>query len=234
MQIIPVIDLMGGVAVHAKRGQRENYRPLQSPLCAGAKPHAVIDGLLGLHGFDTFYIADLDALMGRGSQRDVVAGLQRDYPGLRFWLDQGLAEPVGQAVPVIGSESLGADGPGFLQSLGGGFILSLDFIGERLLGPENLLDETGVWPETVIVMSLSHVGANEGPDFRRLEALLRHGPRRRIIAAGGVRDAEDLRRLEGLGVGGVLLASALHSGALEASVLREFGGGGDGEAWGRG
>ena len=30
MRVIPVIDLMGGVAVHAVRGERERYRPVRS------------------------------------------------------------------------------------------------------------------------------------------------------------------------------------------------------------
>ncbi len=223
MQLIPVIDLMGGVAVHAKKGRRDSYRPIQTPLCEGASPQAVIAGLLGLHDFKTVYIADLDALMGGGSHRLVLEGLQQDHPGLRFWVDQGLAGPVGQAVPVIGSESLEAERLDWLQNLGGGFILSLDFMGERLLGPEKLLHEPGIWPETVIIMSLSHVGAGEGPDFRRLEEFRLRWPGKRIIAAGGVRNAEDLRRLDGMGVSGVLLASALHSGALEPGELSGFG-----------
>jgi len=222
LQIIPVIDLMGGVVVHARKGRRDSYRPIQTPLCEGAAPPAVIDGLLGLHGFETVYVADLDALMGHGNHRALLESVQQDHPGLRFWVDQGLAAPVGRAMPVIGSESLNAEGLDALQAQGGGFILSLDFMGERLLGPVKLLDEPERWPETVIIMSLSRVGANAGPDFRRLEAFRARWPRKRIIAAGGVRDAEDLRRLDGLGVGGVLLASALHSGALEPSVLREY------------
>lgn len=223
MQIIPVIDLMGGVVVHARKGQRDSYRPIQTPLCEGASPHAVIDGLLGLHEFKTLYIADLDALMGQGHHLELLERLQQDYPGLRFWVDQGLAAPVGGAVPVIGSESLNADRLDGLRGMGGRFILSLDFMGERLLGPEILLEESDYWPDTVIIMSLSRVGANKGPDFQRLEAFCSRWPNTRIIAAGGVREAEDLRRLSGLGVAGVLLASALHSGALESAVLRDFG-----------
>jgi len=223
LQIIPVIDVMGGVVVHAKKGRRDSYRPLQTPLCEGATPRAVIDGLLGLHAFKTVYIADLDALTGQGNHRVLLAGLQRDYPGLRFWVDQGLDAPVGRAVPVIGSESLGGEGLDALHCPDGGFILSLDFMGERLLGPVSLLDEPDRWPETVIIMSLSRVGANAGPDFRRLEEFRSRRPDKRIIAAGGVRDAADLQRLDGLGIGGVLLASALHSGALEPAVLRGYG-----------
>lgn len=214
---------MDGLVVHAKQGRRASYRPIQTPLCTGSSPRAVIDGLLGLHGFDTVYVADLDALTGRGgNHRGLLASLQQDYPGLRFWIDQGWSSPVGRAVPVIGSESLG-EGPQLLRSLGGEFILSLDFMGERLLGAPGLLDDPGLWPATLIIMSLARVGADAGPDFARLERFCAQWPDKRVIAAGGVRDAEDLRRLDGLGVAGVLLASALHSGAVGPQVLQAYG-----------
>ena len=38
MRVIPVIDLKGGAAVHAVRGERERYRPLDSTLAAGSDP----------------------------------------------------------------------------------------------------------------------------------------------------------------------------------------------------
>ena len=228
MQIIPVIDLMDGCAVHAKKGQRNCYKPIQTPLCGGSSPHAVIDGLLGLHGFKTLYVADLDALMGVGDHHALLGCLQRDYPCLQFWIDQGLPPsglpaPGLNCTPVIGSESLTDKNLGLLTSLGREFILSLDFIGEDLLGGKGLLKDSGLWPDTVIIMSLSRVGAGEGPDFLRLEQFRARWAEKNFIAAGGVRDADDLYRLDGLGVGGVLLASALHLGKLETSVLRSFG-----------
>lgn len=228
MQIIPVIDLMDGVVVHAKKGRRESYRPLQTPLCEGASPRAVIDGLLGLHGFATLYVADLDALMGKDSHQALLAQLQQDYPTLRFWIDRGwppdgAPKPGRNSMPVIGSESLDGGRLEALAGLRGEFILSLDFMGERLLGEESLLEDSSLWPETVIVMSLSRVGAGEGPDFRRLQALRAERPEKTLIAAGGVRHWDDLARLEGLGVGGVLLASALHSGAVDSLALRKYG-----------
>jgi len=227
VQIIPVIDLLKGCVVHARKGQRDSYRPMQTPLCSGSSPRAVIDGLLGLHRFKTFYVADLDALMGEGNHQALLGCLQRDYPRLHFWIDRGipptgLPPPLANGVPVIGSESLVGERLGFLPSLGQEFILSLDFMGEGLLGDECLLEDSTFWPDTVIIMSLSRVGTNEGPDFERLEGFRARWPEKNIIAAGGVRNADDLIRLDGLGIGGVLLASALHSGALDPSVLQGY------------
>jgi phosphoribosylformimino-5-aminoimidazole carboxamide ribotide isomerase len=230
MKTIPVIDLMNGLAVHAKLGRREHYRPLQSPLCRSSEPEAVIEGLLGLHPFKTVYIADLDALMGKGRQTAVVERLRRAFPEISFWVDQGLSEhgrfgffsAEDKAMAVIGSESLSEERLPLLAEVRAPFILSLDFRDGQLMGPERLLDRTELWPERIILMSLSHVGGTEGPDFARAEHFIRRHPRRRFVAAGGVRHEEDLLRFEAMGMAAVLMSSALHSGGVDSRVLGRF------------
>jgi phosphoribosylformimino-5-aminoimidazole carboxamide ribotide isomerase len=229
MEVIPVIDIMGGVAVHAREGRREHYRPLQSVLCSTAEPEAVIRGLLGLHPFKRIYIADLDALMGKAPQTEQAVELQRCFPELEFWIDRGL--PHLEAMPsflsesnaraVIGSESLSEENFPLLARLGPDVILSLDFLGDRLLGTEQLLDSLELWPKRVILMSLSHVGSAAGPDFDRLASFSRKHPDRRFIVAGGVRDGQDLRQLKTMGAAGVLIASALHSGTIDSRLIED-------------
>ena len=228
MRIIPVIDLMNGIVVHARGGRREHYSAIESALCPRSEPHAVIDALLGLHPFDTVYAADLDALMGKCDQTEVLGHLQDDYANLRFWIDRGLSgfpwvSLGANCSPVIGSESLSDTDLPRLAACRGRFILSLDFMDGRLLGAQSLVERGGLWPQTIIAMSLSFVGANRGPDFQRLARLRAQWPDKTLIAAGGVRDEADLRRLDDLGMDGVLVASALHSGALGSAALRNYG-----------
>jgi phosphoribosylformimino-5-aminoimidazole carboxamide ribotide isomerase len=64
MEIIPVIDVMGGVVVRARMGQRDRYRPIATPLSATSDPVDVARGLLAVHAFKTLYVADLDAIAG--------------------------------------------------------------------------------------------------------------------------------------------------------------------------
>jgi phosphoribosylformimino-5-aminoimidazole carboxamide ribotide isomerase len=230
MEIIPVIDLMNGLVVHARQGRREKYRPLESPLCRSSEPQAVIEGLLRLHGFRTFYIADLDALMDKGHQAAVLEKLKKAFPGLSFWVDQGwpkhgegeIFSRDDQVLTVIGSESLSEARLPLLANPGAPFILSLDFRDGELVGPAPLPDRPELWPETVILMSLSHVGGTAGPDFARAERFRHRHPERRFVAAGGVRDTKDLERLEALGLSAVLMASALHSGAVDSRALERY------------
>ncbi len=120
---------------------------------------------------------------------------------------------------VLGSESQ-AD-PRLLDLFGQEprLILSLDFQGERPLGAAALFESPERWPERVIAMTLARVGTGGGPDLDRLRALRQLAPSKLIYAAGGVRGADDLRELAGLGCAGVLLASALHDGRLGRAEL---------------
>jgi phosphoribosylformimino-5-aminoimidazole carboxamide ribotide isomerase len=45
---------------------------------------------------------------------------------------------------------------------------------------------------------------------------------KKVIAAGGVRDARDLETLEAMGVHAALIASALHDGALDPAELARY------------
>ncbi|MFM8221178.1 MAG: nickel transporter, partial [Planctomycetaceae bacterium] len=45
MQVIPVLDLLGGVVVRGVAGQRDSYRPIVSQLVDGAEPLAVARAL---------------------------------------------------------------------------------------------------------------------------------------------------------------------------------------------
>ena len=63
MQVIPVLDLIGGLVVRARMGDRDAYRPIETPLSPTPDPVAVAEGLMRLGSFPTLYIADLDAII---------------------------------------------------------------------------------------------------------------------------------------------------------------------------
>jgi phosphoribosylformimino-5-aminoimidazole carboxamide ribotide isomerase len=225
--LIPVIDIASGRVVHARGGNRAAYPPLESTLCDSSLPGQVVASLLQLHPFTHLYIADLDAITGRGAQTALVQELYARFPGLHLWVDAGLHTAADcrrwlrdcPATAVLGSETL-ADAA-VLAALPdtGRVVLSLDFRGERLLGPADLLQQTAHWPQHVIGMSLDHVGNTGGPDLRRIRQLRPDAGDRQLYAAGGVRDAADLQRLQDAGADGALLASALHNGRIGAAQL---------------
>jgi len=229
LDILPVIDVRNGVVVRAVKGRRDLYRPIETPLSAGADPVAVASGLLRLHPFDKLYIADLDAIEGNGHNTGAVMTLRQRFPKLDIWTDNGTAgaEAVyawfgaDRGTLVLGSESQ-IDGETVRRFRHEPrLVLSLDFRADAFQGPPELLDPAR-WPARVIAMTLARVGGTDGPDFERLEVLRSVHPACRIYAAGGVRGKADLERLVQLGVNGVLVASALHDGRLDASEIAAF------------
>ena len=231
MRLIPVIDLLSGQVVHARKGQRSQYRPLESTLCQGSQAETVVGALLGLHPFRTLYIADLDAIQRRGSNADAIAGIRRRFPQLELWVDAGIGDEMalqdwidaGLGVPVIGSESLAA--ARFMLTVRERSrrfppVLSLDFMGDSFKGPAELLsDPSTYWPSQLLAMNLARVGSDSGPDLALIERLAAAAPDREVYCAGGVRNAADLNQVARAGGAGALLASALHDGRLTPADL---------------
>lgn len=218
IKVIPVIDLKNGVVVHAKYGERENYQPIKSVLTAKADIYSVLEGFLKLHAFDTFYIADLDAITEQGNQTDLIEKVLQYFSEITFWVDAGYQKArqfLPNYLPVLGSECFTDDNFFELAAFEKRFVLSLDFgkTGEKL-GSQKFFTQTEAWSENVIVMTLNRVGSSNGVALDLLEEFKHDYPKTNFIAAGGVRDKQDLVRLQKIGIKNVLAASALHSGVL--------------------
>lgn len=228
MNLIPVIDLMQGQVVRAQRGQRAQYRPMVSTLCAGAEPAAVARALAAHCAAQQLYVADLDALQGRGAQVTALRDILCALPGVEVWLDAGFADAAAAAalheqlgvdaarvVNVFGSESLRSR-----QAVASCFasptraVLSLDRRDGLRLDPAGCWELPALWPERVIVMTLERVGAGAGPDLDTLREVQARAPKASLIGAGGIRDAADLERARQAGAAAWLVASALHDGRL--------------------
>ena len=228
MDVIPVIDLKGGTVVHARMGERDRYRPIETPLARGSDPVDVVTGLMSLHPFSTLYVADLDAITGSGDNRPALQRVTRAFPALTLWVDGGIADfeaaadwlQQGLGDLVLGSET--QSDATLAQQLADNrrVVLSLDFRGDDFQGPPDLLAQAEHWPQRVIAMTLHRVGSGAGPDLARLAAVKAAAATRAVYAAGGVRDGDDLRALAQAGIAGALVASGLHDGRITAADLQ--------------
>ncbi len=226
MQIIPVIDIKAGQAVLAKQGDRENYQPLSTLLCASSQVEEVINAYLNLYSFSQIYLADLDALMGTSNNRSLINSLIKSYPQLDFIVDCGTQNTLSSMKnlqEIIGTESVDKNTLKKIKQRTNNFILSLDYctLGKPM-GDPLLYNSPALWPKVLIIMSLGQVGKNSGPDLIRLQQYSNTYPDFNFIAAGGVRHKEDLIQLQEIGIQQVLVASALHLGILTAFDIQEF------------
>lgn len=230
MDVIPVIDIKNGQVVHAQGGRRDSYRPIQTPLSPTCAPADVAIGLLRLAPFRRLYIADLDAIEGRAANDGAPRSIAEAVPGVELWVDNGIGGADAASAwldlwphcLVIGSESQRdvetivslRDEPRV--------VLSLDFRGDVFQGPAAVLDDPALWPSRLIVMTLARVGVGAGPDTERVGGIVARAGGRAVFGAGGVRHGADVGALAAAGAAGVLVATALHTGALSGVELEGF------------
>jgi phosphoribosylformimino-5-aminoimidazole carboxamide ribotide isomerase len=236
-QIIPVLDLKGGRAVHAVAGRRAYYQPLQSILHATSDPLELAAALRELLGLCTLYLADLDAIAGDapdvalyqkliscGTYLIVDAGLRdlRSAEGLLL-LDRS------SSTIVAGLETL--ESPGALREIvhemgAGRIIFSLDLDEGRPMKPahsawksddslELATEAIECGARHVLSLDLARVGTGRGSGTKGLIAQVRaRHPEVRVCAGGGISGIAEVLDLKNAGVSAVLVASALHDGRI--------------------
>jgi phosphoribosylformimino-5-aminoimidazole carboxamide ribotide isomerase len=243
MLILPVLDLMAGQVVRGIGGRRKEYRPIVSNLAATSAPCDVAAALRQRFSLTHFYVADLDALAG--APPDIATYKSLQERGFRLCVDAGLRDS-DDAAPLLdaGVEELvfgleTSHGPQQLRRAckryGQRVVFSLDLKNGEPLGDRQCWQNGDAWSiveqavsagiHRMIVLDLARVGGGGGVGTESLCArIVEAFPRVRLIAGGGVRGVEDLRRLRACGVSGVLLASALHDGSITPDQLTEFTG----------
>jgi phosphoribosylformimino-5-aminoimidazole carboxamide ribotide isomerase len=241
VKIVPVIDVLEGRVVHAVRGRRKEYQPLKSNLCASTNPVDVAAALKAL-GFGELYVADLDAIT-RGQANFSIFKNIADKTGFELMVDAGIdtlkkAESVLEShvsKVIIGTETLPSISlvAEAIRLFGNDrVVVSLDLMGERVISGFRLgalkdpvaflreFQEAGV--SQIIVLDLARVGSGEGVNVPFLREVLRN-MKVNVYVGGGVRDIKDLVELKGVGVFGVLIATALHSGKISPEGLKQTG-----------
>ncbi|MEA2714615.1 MAG: phosphoribosylformimino-5-aminoimidazole carboxamide ribotide isomerase [Gemmatimonadales bacterium] len=252
MQIIPVLDLAGGIAVHAQAGERTRYAPLKS----GLVPERVGDAVALLRAFHAMldvhecYVADLDAIQGGAIQRSLIRELADFHTGFSggLMVDAGTSLPggalevlsCGASQVVVGLETLHAfaDLGTMVREVGPTrIVFSLDLrLGTPVLHPA-MQDARGVGPDvlnladqaaaegvmTMLLLDLGRIGTGCGVDLGLLETLRRRFPRLRLLAGGGILTRLDLERMRDTGCDGALIASAIHTGRVTAADLAALG-----------
>ena len=151
MRIIPVLDLMDGQVVQAIRGERDTYQPIKSILTPKTNPLAVAQALQAETGCREFYIADLDALQGKGNQRDLIRQLAAELKA-DLWIDAGVTHAAsalkalntGSIQVIVCSETL--QDPELLIDLGDDppserLLFSIDIVKGRVLARSSVLKD---------------------------------------------------------------------------------------------
>ena len=244
MKIIPVIDIKNGIAVAAKKGERDRYKPLDSVICKSSCPVKLAESYKNL-GFSMIYAADLDGILYSKPDIEILKKISGIIPlatdtGARCREDVLLLKNLKNTKIVIGTETLPAID--FLQDLNesgnlnfNNFILSIDIKDEKLLNNLDLdllefieklekeLVKNKIKTRDIIAIDLSQVGTSKGPNLVLCKKLKEKLNNKKIIYGGGIRNISDIRKLKDAGIYGVLIGTALHSGKITVDDLKSQG-----------
>lgn len=237
--IIGVIDLLNGVAVRAIGGRRDEYKPVQSRICASADPVEVALAFRRAFGINQLYIADLDAIRGRAANHSIIAQLlQCKFEvtcdvGFRSVAEVTQAAAASTINVVVSLESFpGRDRLAEIVSVipADRLWFSLDLVdGLPKAEPQGWGEErwttdsplklaasmVSLGITRLIVLDLATVGTASGPSTADLcRAIKAIHPELHLWTGGGVRSLADARKLRAAGVDGVLVAAALHDQTL--------------------
>jgi phosphoribosylformimino-5-aminoimidazole carboxamide ribotide isomerase len=232
MELIPAIDLLGGVVVRLEQGAYDKVTEYDR------RPADVARRWQAL-GATRLHIVDLEAAKAgdrrqssivasvieavdipcqvAGGVRDVttaralvLAGADRVVMGTALVRDPELAPA---AIASIGPERLVAavdvrEG----QAVGGGWTVDAD----RRPAADLVTRLAGSGVELFAVTAIARDGLMIGPDLELLETAAHHaGGHDRIIASAGVTTIEDIRVLATRGFAGAILGRALYEGRLD-------------------
>lgn len=228
MRCIFVLDVFNGAVVHALRGERSLYEPINkySRIVSSSDPLIVLKEIRPKE----IYVADLNMLTCSGNNLAAIADISRTA---RTMADIGITLaadmdylPKG-ITPVLGTETASMDlidEAVLLRDI----VVSIDMLRRKVLtrDPELMLEPLDVirrlngFPvDGVILLELDRVGTELGLDVDFLEKAVSVSDHP-LILGGGVKDQEDLRTLEGLGFRGALVATAVHNGKIPLDTIR--------------
>ena len=214
MEVIPVIDIMGGIAVSGKSGRRDEYTSLETVFADSPDPVEIAKNL----PYKRLYTADLDGIMKGTPNIDLLEELCKIKnimvdAGIKNIDDYGRISHIDAEV-ILGSETLQD-----LETLEAikkeaEVVVSIDIKNGKLMSPflpDDPLDAFNLLKNKIkrfIVLNISSVGTLSS-DFSILEKFIL--PDVEIYYGGGIKK-EDIEKLKKMGVSGVLVGTALHKG----------------------
>jgi len=238
MKVIPVIDVLNGVAVHGIRGERKQYQPLKSTLCRSVNPLDIALSFDSL-GFSSLYLADLDAILGKTTNFNIYRQIMTKTR-LDLMVDAGIADitkaeevlATDVSKIVIGTETL--DSLDFVSQAVSAFgedkvIVSIDQKGGKVLSASEAIasmDAVSVTQKLaslgvrqIILLDLDRVGTEHGINRTVLRNILEQ-TEVEVLVGGGIQNLHELEELRKLGVSGALVATVLHNGKLTVDELK--------------
>ncbi|MDR3621013.1 MAG: HisA/HisF-related TIM barrel protein [Paludisphaera borealis] len=241
-QVVPVLDVLRGEAVHAVGGERARYQPLRSILHPTSDPLELARAYRDTLGLSSLYLADLDAITAGAPNAPLYRSLTG--LGLDLWIDSGVRDERDLA-PLLDLDLDRVSVVAGLESLRGPEALAA--VLDRI-GPDRLVVSLDLWAgrpitasqeawgdadaETLaarfialgvrrlLLLDLTRVGKGNGPGVDDLLGAIRAAaPEVDVALGGGITSIEGVERYRGQGAAAVLIGSAFHDGRIGRDQL---------------
>lgn len=240
-RIIPVIDILNSTAVHAIKGERNKYKPLESYLFQSSDPKEIIQLINGRLGFDRFYIADLDSILYKKPNFEILNEILA-IPKLEIILDPGITDQkdinsysgYNLKSLILGLETLKTIKviDQSLQVLDQNeIIVSIDMFKGRILSHAKdirahdpirlikLLESSGI--RNVILLDLFRVGQKIG-GIPPLYLDILQNFSGNIYVGGGIKNYRDILDYKEQNFAGILIATSLYDGTINIDKLKSL------------
>jgi phosphoribosylformimino-5-aminoimidazole carboxamide ribotide isomerase len=228
VRCIFVLDVFNGAVVHAVRGERSLYEPIDrySRIVSTSDPLEVLQKIRPLE----VYVADLNLLIGSGENLKLITAISRvarTMADIGISLTDDMDYLPNGVIPVLGTETASMklmEEAAFVRDI----VVSIDMKNRKVLSrdPESMIApldiirrRNGFPIDGVILLELDRVGTSIGLDREFLEKAVSVSDHP-LILGGGVKGPEDLQTLDDLGFCGALLATAVHEGKIPLEMLR--------------
>jgi phosphoribosylformimino-5-aminoimidazole carboxamide ribotide isomerase len=228
-RIIFVLDILNSKVVHAMKGERSKYRPIEgSKICDSSNPQDIISAIRP----SEVYIADLDHLQQLGDNFDLIRKISGKTKtmvdiGVNNLDDARKCAGIADTV-IVGTETASVEViekaaiqfPGRINvsiDMKNGKVLTKDQKTE--MRPEELIRSlNGLDIKDIIILDIGKVGTSAGIDkdfLKKMAGLSTHS----IIAGGGIKDLGDIEALKESGIDGALVATAVHNGKIPIELI---------------
>lgn len=228
-RIIFVMDILGGSVVHAVKGERSKYKPIQnSMICDSSDPFEIISSVKPRE----IYIADLDHIQDIGDNFEIIKKISGKTKtmvdiGVKNMEDVQKCAQIADTV-IIGTETAYfeviekaaiqfPDRINVSIDMKNGCVLTKDMTMEDR--PEDIIKRlNNIEINEIILLDLGKVGTGAGIDeefLNDIADLSRHN----ILVGGGIKNLGDIETLRRLGINGALAATALHNGNIPISFI---------------
>jgi phosphoribosylformimino-5-aminoimidazole carboxamide ribotide isomerase len=228
-RIVFVLDVLKGNAVHAIRGERAKYQPVQSKVCSSSTPLEIVSALKPKE----VYIADLDRLQHFGDNFELIKKISAKA---KTMVDIGAEnmDDVRKCAEIANTVILGTETASLdliktaAEQFPGSINVSIDIKnGEMLTKDKNMIMEphelvkllNSYSIRDIIILELGKVGTSTGIDTDFLRGVVKLSTHS-VLLGGGIRGMADINALKEIGVSGALVATAVHNGSIPMELIR--------------